>query len=246
MPLSQTQQIQLNHRSVRRFLNKPLNIGQLEELIRCGQAAATSSFIQAYSVVRVTRPETRAIIADAAGGQAWIEKAPEFLVFCADLRRINSACQRTGKGNLEGYSEHSLAAVIDASLMAQNIMLAAESQGLGGVFIGGIRNHPDVIVDQLKIPYWVVPLFGMCLGWPDATTELKPRMPVDCVLHQDYYQDSEPDQISDYDNQMSEYYAGRGDSQKISDWSSTTANAMQGKKRQHMLEFLRASGFFLY
>ncbi|MEW8237291.1 MAG: nitroreductase A [gamma proteobacterium symbiont of Stewartia floridana] len=245
MTLTATQQLQINHRSVRRFLDKPLEPGQLEALISCGQAAATSSFIQAYSVIRVTSPEKRRAIAVAAGGQVWIEKAAEFLVFCADLRRISQACEAAGKGSLEGYSEHALAAVIDVALMGQNVMLAAESQGLGGVFIGGIRNQPEVIVEQLDLPHRVVPLFGMCLGWPDANTEVKPRMPVESILHQDRYQDMDPQRLAEYDEQMSKYYAGRGSNVKLSDWSSATAQAMQGKKREHILEFLRSRGFFV-
>ncbi|MEW8626181.1 MAG: oxygen-insensitive NADPH nitroreductase [Candidatus Thiodiazotropha sp.] len=245
MALTATQQLQINHRSVRRFLEKPLEPGQLEALIRCGQAAATSSFIQAYSIIRVTRPEARRAIAVAAGGQVWIEKAAEFLVFCADLRRINQVCETVGKGGLEGYCEHGLAAVIDVALMGQNLMLAAESQGLGGVFIGGIRNQPGVVVEQLGLPHRVVPLFGMCLGWPDANTEVKPRMPVECILHQNQYQDIEPDKLAEYDELMSKYYAGRGANVKLTDWSNATAEAIQGKKREHMLDFLRSRGFFV-
>ncbi|MEJ2455422.1 MAG: oxygen-insensitive NADPH nitroreductase [Candidatus Thiodiazotropha sp.] len=245
MPLTQTQQLQLNHRSVRRFLAKPLEPGQLETLIRCGQAAASSSFIQAYSVVRVTRPEARAAIAAAAGGQVWIEKAAEFLVFCADLRRLNAACERTGRGELEGFSEHGLAALTDVALMAQNVLLAAESQGLGGVFIGGIRNDPQVIVEQLALPKQVVPVFGMCLGWPDQDNSVKPRMPVDCVLHQDRYQEPTAERMAEYDAEMAAYYATRGANVKLSDWSTASAEALQGKKREHMLDFLRSRGFFI-
>ncbi len=245
MPLTPTQQLQLRHRSVRRFQARPLDPGLLETLIRCGQAAATSSFIQAYSVVRVTRPEARAAIAAAAGGQVWIEQAPEFLVYCADLRRIDAACERSGREGLEGYSEHALAAVIDTALMAQNVLLAAESQGLGGVFIGGIRNAPEVIVEQLQLPRWVTPVFGMCLGWPDQDNEVKPRLPVDCVLHQDRYRDPTNESMAGYDDRMAAYYASRGANVKLSDWSRATANAVQGKKREHMLGFLRSRGFFL-
>lgn len=246
MSLTITQQLQLQHSSVRRFLPRPLDPGQLESLIRCGQAAATSSFIQAYSVIRVTRAEARAAIATAAGGQVWIEKAPEFLVFCADLRRIDGACRRAGKGALDGFSEHSLAAIVDVALMAQNVLLAAESQGLGGVFIGGIRNAPQVVVEQLGLPELVTPVFGMCLGWPDEANPVKPRMPVDYVLHQDSYRDLSEQEVSRYDRVMADYYAGRGSNIKLSDWSSAVATAMQGKKREHMLEFLRARGFFCH
>jgi nitroreductase len=245
MQLTPTQQLQLNHHSVRRFLPRPLDPGQLESIIHCGQAAATSSFIQAYSVIRVTRPEARAAIAEAAGGQVWIEQAPEFLVYCADLHRINGACERSGKGELEGFSEHGLAAVVDVALMAQNVLLAAESQGLGGVFIGGIRNDPQVVVDQLALPALVTPLFGMCLGWPNESNEVKPRMPVGFVLHQDRYQEVSSERIALYDEKMAAYYASRGSNIKLSDWSNAVATAMQGKKREHMLDFLHSRGFFL-
>ena len=237
MTLTPTQRLQREHHSVRRYADRPLAPGQLEELIRCGQAAATSSFIQAYSVIRVTRAEARAEIAAAAGGQRWIEQAAEFLVFCA--------CERTGLGALEGYSEHALAAVVDVALMAQNVLLAAESQGLGGVFIGGIRNDPQVVVEQLALPRLVMPVFGMCLGWPDQANAVKPRMPVDCVLHQDRYQELPADRMADYDEHMAAYYAARATNVKLSDWSSAVAKAMQGKKREHMLDFMRARGFFL-
>lgn len=245
MTLTSTQQLQLRHASVRRFQERPLEPGQLEALIRCGQAAATSSFIQAYSVIRVTEPAARAAIAVAAGGQVWIEKAAEFLVFCADLRRIDAACRRTGQGELDGYAEHAVAAIVDVALMAQNVLLAAESQGLGGVFIGGIRNAPQVIVEQLGLPELVTPVFGMCLGWPDEANEVKPRMPLGLVLHQDRYLDASEDALAAYDAQMADYYAGRSTNTRLSDWSRAVANAVQGKKREHMLDFLHGRRFFL-
>lgn len=244
MSLSETQVLQLAHRSVRRFQSRPLDPGQLESLIRCGQAAATSSFVQAYSVVRVTRADARAAIAEAAGGQVWIERAAEFLVFCADLRRIDIACRKHGLGGLGGYAEHALVALVDVSLMAQNVLLAAESTGLGGVFIGGIRNDPDVVVAQLEIPEWVVPVFGMCLGWPDEDNEVKPRMPVDIVLHQDCYRDPPVEQMADYDSEMAAYYRSRSSNSRMADWSTPVAQAMQNKKREHMLAFLQAQGLF--
>jgi nitroreductase len=245
MAITETQKLQREHRSVRRFLPRPLQPGQLEELLRCGQAAASSSFIQAYSVIRVTRPEVRARIAAAAGGQPWIEQAAEFLVFCADLRRLDAACRRTGRGELAGQAEHAIAAIVDTALMAQNVLLAAESQGLGGVFIGGVRNAPEVLVEALALPYQVAPLFGMCLGWPDERNPVKPRMPVELVLHQDAYADPPDEVIAEYDGTMAGYYGGRDSKVRLSDWSTAVATALQGKRREHMLGFLQARGFFL-
>jgi nitroreductase len=226
--------LQFAHSSVRVYTDEPIKPELFETLIRAGQAAASSSFVQAYSVVRVTRPEARRAIAEAAGGQRWIEQAAEFLVYCADLRRIDAACRRAGRGELEGYAEHGVAAIVDVALMAQNVLVAAESVGLGGVFIGGIRNDPQVVVEQLKLPHLVVPVFGMCLGWPADRPEVKPRMPVAIVLHDDEYRDPSDAETADYDATMADYYRSRAANVRASD-----------KKRPHMLAFLRQQGFFL-
>ena len=236
--------LQLAHRSIRRYTAEPLPDGLLETLIRAGQHAASSSFIQAYSVVRVTRPESREALARAAGGQVWIEQAAEFLVFCADLRQVDGACRARGAGALEGWTEHGLAAVVDTALMAQNVLLAAESVGLGGVFIGGLRNDPETVARVLELPELVAPLFGLCLGWPAESPEVKPRRPLDLVLQTDVYRDPDPRSLAAYDQTMADYYATRSAGTRAGDWSATTARAVQGKKREHLLGFLRARGFF--
>jgi nitroreductase len=85
----------------------------------------------------------------------------------------------------------------------------------------------------------------MCLGWPDEANEVKPRMPVEFVLHEDVYRDVPETDMAGYDAQMAAYYAARGANVKLSDWSQAVASAMQGKKREHMREFLQGRGFFL-
>lgn len=242
--MNNTMTLMRGHSSVRQFEDRPIEEELLRELVACGQAASSASFIQAYSLLRVRNPETRQIIADAAGGQRWVVEAPEFLVICADLKRIDWCCEKQGVGRLEGWTEHFMAATIDAALMAQNLLLAAESVGLGGVFIGGIRNDPATVAQCLKLPDQVYPAFGLCLGWPAGRNETKPRFPVEVVLHEETY-DAEaiPNQVEDYDRIMRDYYASRSSSQKQSDWSEQTARAVQGKKREHMLGFLMERGF---
>jgi nitroreductase len=241
---AQVTALQQAHRSIRRFRDEPLPPGLLERLIRAGQSAASSLFIQAYSVVRVTRPEARRALAEAAGHQAWVEQAPEFLVLCADLRRVDRACRDHGQGALEGWTEHGIAAIVDLALMAQNLVLAAEAAGLGCVYIGGIRNGPDAVADQLALPELVLPVFGLCLGWPAEDPEAKPRMPLDLILHEDTYRDPEPGAIAAYDARMAEYYAARGNNARRADWSSNTAKGIQSKRRKHLLAFMQERGFF--
>ncbi|MCU7816856.1 MAG: oxygen-insensitive NADPH nitroreductase [Candidatus Thiodiazotropha sp. (ex Rostrolucina anterorostrata)] len=232
------------HRSIRKYTDKPISESMLRMLITSGQAAASSSFIQAYSIVQVNDSDNRSTIAEAAGGQPWIKNAVALLVICADLYRIDHCCRKTDKTSLDGYTEHFIAATVDAALMAQNLLLAAESEGLGSVFIGGIRNAHDVIADALKLPKLVYPVFGLCLGWPDHDPETKPRMPVEMILHQDQYRsDNIPSNVDEYDALMANYYASRQNNQRMSNWSIQTCEAIQGKKREHMLGFLQQRGF---
>lgn len=235
---------QLSHRSIRQYTDKPIEDALLHQLIHSAQGAASSSFIQAYSLIQVTNKDNRQKIATLAGGQKWIESAAEFFVICADLTRVEYACIQQDLGALEGNTEHFLTSTVDAALFAQNLMLGAESEGLGAVFIGGIRNDTDQIAELLNLPDQVYPVFGLCLGWPDSEPDLKPRLPVEVILHKDSYDSTRCEaDVKAYDAQMEAYYQSRSGSQKISNWSEQTAAAVQMKKREHMLPFLQKRGF---
>jgi nitroreductase len=240
-PILQAQQ---SHKSIRQYTEQPIDDALLRQLIQCAQGAASSSFIQAYSLVQVTNRENRAKIAALAGGQKWVESAAEFLIICADLTRVEYCSIEEGLGELEGNAEHFIAATTDATFMAQNLMLGAESVGLGAVFIGGIRNDPSQVAEMLNLPKQVYPIFGLCLGYPDAEPDLKPRFPVDVILHKDSYDSSRcKNDVTAYDAQIHAYYQSRDENQKNSNWSAQTAGAVQKKKREHMLSFLQQQGF---
>lgn len=49
----------LNHRSIRHFEDKPLSNEQIKSIVSCAQAASTSSFIQAYSIIGIKDVEKR-------------------------------------------------------------------------------------------------------------------------------------------------------------------------------------------
>ncbi|WP_135466286.1 NADPH-dependent oxidoreductase [Crenalkalicoccus roseus] len=180
----------LAHRSVRGYRPDPPPPGTLEALVAAAQSAATSSNLQAWSVVSVTDPATRAALARIANGQAHIEECPIFLVWIADLSRHARLAEAEGAA-LEGlpYLETFLVAVIDAALAAQNAVIAAESLGLSTVYIGALRNRPEEVAALLGLPRGAMAVFGLCVGYAreGAEGEVKPRLPQAAVLHHGRY-----------------------------------------------------------
>ena len=233
------------HRSIRKFTDRTVSDAMLEKLVAAAQCAATSSHVQAYSVIRVNDADARSEIARLAGPQEWVEAAPVFLVFCADITRLEAACRKHRMEAETGWAEQGLVATVDTALFAQNLMIAAESTGLGGVFIGGIRNDPETVCRLLDIPDGAYPVFGMCLGYPDQDIPTKPRLPVNIVLHQDRYDLQKTEQgLKDYDDRVQAYYAARSEKLKDRTWTSGMAEFAGQKVRPHMKDFLASKGFF--
>ena len=101
-----------SHRSIRKFTDQEIPRGLLLELIKAGQAAATSSHVQAYTVIHVKDPANREAIAELAGGQGYVASSAAFLVFCADMKRPTEASARTGANVERGMTEQLLVATV--------------------------------------------------------------------------------------------------------------------------------------
>ncbi|MGE0312979.1 MAG: oxygen-insensitive NADPH nitroreductase [Lautropia sp.] len=232
------------HRSIRKFTDEPIPDATLAQLIEAGQGAATSSFLQGTTVIRVTRPEVRAQFVELAGNQAYIASAPEFLVFCADLRRSSACCAMHGQAAVEGMTEHFIIATVDVALFAQNVAVAAESAGLGICYIGAVRNDPQRASELLALPRGVYPVFGMCIGRPAQDPEVKPRLPLPVVLKQDVYTDEgDAAIIAGYDERVRDYYQARTGNPKSQCWSEQMSGLLGREARPHMRGFLEGRGF---
>ncbi len=228
-----------NHKSIRKYKNKPISKEILHELILAGQSASTSNFVQAYSVIQVDDKETRQSFFEITKGQEHILHAPLFLVFIADLERARKSTILHKEIMDEGNTESFIIATVDTALMAQNIMVAAESLGLGGVYIGGIRNNPTLVTTLLHLPKNTFPIFGMCLGYPDEDHEVKPRLPVNVILKKETYDGaSEGSFIKAYDLEIKAYYEKRSMGQRIDSWTHQMARMFSKPLRPHMKKFL--------
>ena len=238
------------HRSVRAFLDRPLAAGTLDLLAGAAQSASTSSNLQVWSVVAVEDDARRARLAELAARQGFIREAPLLLVWIADLARLAALAEAQGKtaGALD-YTESFMVGLIDAALAAQNAALAAESLGLGGCYVGAMRNHPEAVAEELGLPARAMAVFGMAIGWPDPAraTGIKPRLPTEAVLHRERYQPAQDAALADYEERLATYQRSQG--LKPVGWAGTVlarmADSAALRGRDRMKAALAVLGFAL-
>jgi nitroreductase len=243
--------LMLNHRSVRSYKPDPLPAGALEAIVAAAQSAATSSNLQAWSVVAIENPDTKAACAALAGGQQHVADCPVFLVFAADLARLNRVADGVGIAHTGNDTfEMFLVAAIDAALAAQNATLAAESLGLSTVYIGGMRDKPEAVAELLNLPASAAAVFGLCVGYAveGKGGAVKPRLPQEAVLHRETYDLARQDEaIVRYNAAMAAFYE-REQMNVTGDWSRHSSKRVAGPEslsgRHLLMHALRRMGFF--
>lgn len=234
----------LNHRSIRHFEDKPLTEEQINTIVSCAQAASTSSYIQAYSIIGIKEKDIKEKLAAIAGDQSYVANNGHFLVFCADFHRHEVIGEQENKDVIPSIesTEKFMAGIIDASLAAQNAAVAAESMGLGICYIGGIRNNLEEVKTLLKTPERVIPLFGMAIGYPEKITDKKPRLPLEHVYHENEYEQDPAlfvKQLEDYDKIISGYYEERTGGVRKDRWTEQIGGMLEKKSRMYMKDFVQ-------
>lgn len=243
------------HASVRQYKPDPVPTGLVEAVVAAGQRSSTSSNLQTFSVVAITDAARRTRMAELCGDQGQVVQAPVFLAWCADLNRLDRVCESRGYRQVTSYVESFLVAAVDAALAMQTAALAAESLGLGICYIGAIRNQPQEVISLLRLPKLVFPISGMTLGWPAVEPPIRPRLPLEAVLHWESYNSSpEAEALEAYDRVMIEtgVYRGRqvavpGSGGQVEDygWQEHSARRASSPVRTGLRQILRQQGFEL-
>ncbi|MGH7045701.1 MAG: nitroreductase family protein [Stellaceae bacterium] len=244
----------LLRRTHRRYAQRPVEKGLLRLLLGAAFSASSKSDFQQASVVHVAERGRREQLAALVPDMPWIGTAPEFLVFCGDARRLERIGELRGhkqdNGRLEGFFN----AAIDASLVMQTFILAAESAGLGCCPISVIRNHADAVATILELPDKVFPVAGLCVGYPAADGFVSMRLPLAVTLHTDHYDDTGlAEAIAAYDRRRAQRYTPPREQQRAPDrfgyadfygWSEDKARqAAASPEGETFPSHLRARGF---
>ena len=159
-------------RSIRKYLDKPVEHEKLEVIVRAGINAPSGVNRQPW-IVRVV--EDQKLIADVTevykqenaeqvkrdkGFKNMFRNAPNIICVCTPAN---------GGGEL------------DAGLLGENIMLAAQSMGLGTCCLGGpvrflLSNEKcKFFLDRLDIPADYKLNYIIAIGYPDEQPDAKPR-----------------------------------------------------------------------
>lgn len=179
----------MNHRSIRKYKSDPIEESLLDDILLAGTRASTTGNMQVYSIIVTTDQEIKKQLAPCHFNQGMVTQAPVVLTFCADFNRFNKWClQRKATPGYDNFLSFFTAA-IDALLVAQNVCIAAEEEGLGICYLGTTTYTAEKIIEILKLPKGVVPVTTVVVGYPEETPDLTDRLPLASVIHKEVYQD---------------------------------------------------------
>ena len=229
----------MTHTSVREYLDKPVPEEVCQAILDCAFAAASSCFLQVTSIIRVNDPEKRRLLAEYSGHQKHVITAPQFWVFVADYHRNLAAVPDSDLG----WAEQLIVGCTDTGIAAQSAYTAMESFGLGGVYVGGIRNHINEVAQLLELPQNTIPLMGLAFGYPAYKNEVKPRLPQSLTVMTDRYVEPDPKALEDYGKTLSDYFANRKRNPKTSTWAGEVCAIMGRERRPFVDAFLKEKGW---
>lgn len=188
--------LMMKRRSVRVFKSQEIPESIIEQLLDVANQAPSGGNIQPLSIILVRNPEGREKLAELSGGQPWVAKAPLTMIFCLDFYRIKKwaeLCQADFRG--ERALNHFLIAYADLMVAAQNVVILAESLGLGSVYIGSIQHEIDATRDFFEIPQYVLPMMLLSIGYPKSIPQSIPKLKREVIVHHEKYHPPEEDQI---------------------------------------------------
>jgi nitroreductase len=199
--MNDTIQCLLNHRSIRAFQDKPIEEDVLQTILTAGTRAATAGNLQLYTFLAIDDPEIITLLKD--NRVPTMANTPLVVIALLDLHRIKRWIELSdAQPVVMDRSAYFYLGFWDATIALQNVVVAAESLGLGTCYVGGILSFD--VYEHLNVPEYVFPVGMVCIGYPDQTPDLSRRLPLEAVVHRNAYQHPP-------DEQLKAYYAERED-----------------------------------
>ncbi|MDP3644632.1 MAG: nitroreductase family protein [Bacteroidota bacterium] len=185
----------LSHKTVRKYQSKDISADILTEILECGIRASNTGNMQLYSIIVTMDPNKKELLAPFHFNQPMVRNAPVILTICFDINRFSKWCSLNGTQTDFSNLLWLLTGTVDASILSQNICIAAENLGLGICYLGTILYNAPEISKVLCLPKGVIPITSITLGYPDQVPEKTDRLPLDAVVHWEEYEDYSDNRI---------------------------------------------------
>jgi nitroreductase len=246
----------LTHRTHRRYKPDPVPDDVLEIVLAAALSAPSKSDLQQVGIVLVKDRAKQATIGGWIPDMPWIATAPLFMVFCGDNRRIRRVADELRHRPFPNDTlDMFMNAAVDAGLVLQSFITAAEALGLGCCPISVVRNHVEKLSELLELPAGVFPVAGLSVGYPSQPGWISMRLPPALTVHTDRYDDSDlAAQLEAYDRRREARHATPPASQRLVDrygltepygWSEDKARQYSVPERHNFGVFIRRHGFRL-
>jgi nitroreductase/FMN reductase [NAD(P)H] len=226
------------HSSVRSFQDRAVDDKLIELVCACALSAPSKSDLQLRDIIVLKDPERRGRIIELIPGTDWLRDAPVFMVLCGNAERLEALSERAGLPFPNRHADQLVNSVADAAITLGWLQAAANSAGLGGCAVSGLRERPQEIADLLALPPRVLPFAGFAMGWPKEKGSITPRLPLDVTVHVDRMSTGDnPHSLATYENNRGAAGAGG--------WADRRAVQYSKPKNAQFDPFLRRAGFVL-
>ncbi len=182
----------MNRKSIRKYTDEMPSDEVIETVVRAGQQAP---FAFQYGSLLLTKDIKKNPF-----------NAPLLFTICVDSHRMEAVmARRNWKIKMNDLSLL-IFGIQDATLMAENMVIAAESLGMGSCFLGGAPYQSKKIIKKYKLPRRVFPLVQLAMGYPAENPPIRPRYPLELCLFEDRYPEFADEMVQRGMQQMDDGY----------------------------------------
>lgn len=188
--MNQTIQQLFDRKSIRVFTDREITPEEKNLILQSAVQAPTAGNQQLYTILDITDQALKEALVKTCDNQSFIAQAKMVLIFCADCKKWYDAFRYAGCEPREPGAGDLALAISDATIAAQNAVVAAESLGIGSCYIGDIMENCEQQRQLLHLPEYVFPCCMLVFGFPtDQQKErLKPqRSPLVSIVHENSY-----------------------------------------------------------
>ncbi len=235
----------------RRYTERPVVSELLRLLCACALSAPSKSDLQQADIVILSKAD-QGTIADLIPDQPFIRSAPAFLVFLANGRRLPEISKLRGKPFPNDHLDQFFNVAVDAGIVLASFIRAADAVGLGTCPISVIRDHSARVSEMLRLPQRVIPVVGMCVGWPQDAGHISPRLSLSITVHEGRYDEGDlAARIDSYDRRRAAIHPykprdpARWGDVPFYGWSEDKARQYGVPQRADFGAFVRKKGFNL-